>query len=174
MFNMSSQMNMMNQQNQMTGGTPISEILQLPPQLQSVDPRQLENPPPNPTSQIRSLINEVNHSLDSHPQNRRHVRRQIENSYDTDDTDDNDTDTDEEEQKQGLYSELMNMLKEPLLLIFIYVLLSQGFIKKLFSGYFNQLHSNPETGSVPITGIVIYGVILTTIFMISRRLILRK
>jgi hypothetical protein len=181
MFNMSSQINNMNQNNQnnqMIGGTPISEILQLPPQLQSIDPRQIDNPIPN--TQIRSLINDVNHSLDSYSPKQHYVKRRIIDNSEDNDTDTNtntntDTDTDNEvKHKSGLYGELVNMLKEPFLLIFIYVLLSQGFIKKLFSGYFNQLHSNPETGGVPITGVLIYGVILTTIFMISRKLILKK
>lgn len=169
-------MNTMNQNNQMTGGTPISEILQLPQQLQAVDPRQIDNPMPNPNTQIRSLINDVNHSLESYSPRQNYIRkRKIEDSDDTTDTNQNeDEDTEEVQHKVGLYGELVNMLKEPFLLIFIYVLLSQSFIKKLFSGYFNQLHTNPETGGVPITGVLIYGVILTTIFMISRKLILKK
>lgn len=60
--------------------------------------------------------------------------------------------------------------KDFLVLFIIYFILSQEMIKDFFSKYFNCL--NPDTeGKVGIQGVIIYGLILTVLFMLVRKLI---
>ena len=57
--------------------------------------------------------------------------------------------------------------KEFALLFFIYFLLSQEMIKDGFALYFTSL--NPDnSGRIGVKGVIIYGLLLTTIFMVSK------
>jgi len=64
-------------------------------------------------------------------------------------------------------------LLEPLLLVSLYVILSQPFVYHFFSRYISFLEQTDE-GIVGINGIIIYGVILTSLFFILRRIIYAK
>jgi len=60
--------------------------------------------------------------------------------------------------------------KDFLVLFILYFILSQEMIKDFFSKYFNCL--NPDTeGKVGVQGVIIYGLILTVLFMLVRKLI---
>ncbi len=61
-------------------------------------------------------------------------------------------------------------IKDFILLFSIYFLLSQDMIKDFFSKYFTSLNVDSE-GKVNIQGVIIYGLILTVLFTISRKLI---
>jgi hypothetical protein len=62
------------------------------------------------------------------------------------------------------------MIIEPLLLLTIYVILSQPFAINFASYYIDQLNPN-EDGAIPLSGIIIYGVILVIMFMVLRRVV---
>ena len=59
-------------------------------------------------------------------------------------------------------------VKDFILLFSIYFILSQDMIKDLFSGYFTCLNSDDE-GKVGVKGVIVYGLILTIIFMLSKK-----
>ena len=59
-------------------------------------------------------------------------------------------------------------IKDFILLFSIYFILSQDMIKDLFSGYFTCLNADDE-GKVGVKGVIVYGLILTIIFMLSKK-----
>ena len=63
-------------------------------------------------------------------------------------------------------------IKDFILLFSIYFILSQDMIKDLFSGYFTCLNADDE-GKVGVKGVIVYGLILTTIFMLSKKYLLQ-
>lgn len=64
-------------------------------------------------------------------------------------------------------------LLEPILLISLYVVMSQPTINQFASKYIPYLEPNDD-GEVELGGIIIYGTILTSLFMILRRVIYAK
>lgn len=59
--------------------------------------------------------------------------------------------------------------KDFILLFVIYFILSQEMIKDFFSKYFSSLNPDSE-GKVGVQGVIIYGLILTILFMLARNL----
>jgi hypothetical protein len=59
-------------------------------------------------------------------------------------------------------------VKDFILLFSIYFILSQDMIKDLFSSYFTCLNPDDE-GKVGVKGVIVYGLILTIIFMLSKK-----
>lgn len=62
-------------------------------------------------------------------------------------------------------------VKDFILLFSIYFILSQDMIKDLFSGYFTCINPDDE-GKVGVKGVIVYGLILTIIFMLSKKYLL--
>jgi hypothetical protein len=62
-------------------------------------------------------------------------------------------------------------IKDFILLFSIYFILSQDMIKDLFATYFTCLNPDDE-GKVNVKGVIVYGLILTIIFMISKKYLL--
>lgn len=63
-------------------------------------------------------------------------------------------------------------IKDFILLFSIYFILSQDMIKDLFTGYFTCLNPDEE-GKVGVKGVIVYGLILTIIFMLSKKYLLQ-
>jgi regulator of replication initiation timing len=61
-------------------------------------------------------------------------------------------------------------IKDFILLFVIYFLLSQDMIKDFFSKYFTSLNADSD-GKVNVQGVIIYGLILTVFFTMSRKFI---
>lgn len=68
-----------------------------------------------------------------------------------------------------IFDDLFN-IKDFVILFGVYFLLSQEMIKDLFSQYFTSLNPD-DTGRVNVKGVIIYGLILTILFMILRKII---
>jgi hypothetical protein len=64
-------------------------------------------------------------------------------------------------------------MTEFLLLLTLYVILSQPFVVSFASGYIYQLNPN-EDGVISLTGIIIYGLILTVMFMVIRKVLFNR
>jgi hypothetical protein len=64
-----------------------------------------------------------------------------------------------------------NIVKESLLLTFVYLLMSQSFIKKAIAMHITYLNPTEE-GNISIIGIAIYGLILSIIYMIFKKLLI--
>lgn len=74
------------------------------------------------------------------------------------------------ENDNGLLSFIPAMLREPLLILAIYVLLSQKFVQQNIGKYIKQI--NPNQGQIPLVGIVIYGVIFAVFFSVLKQFLL--
>jgi len=59
-------------------------------------------------------------------------------------------------------------IKDFILLFSIYFILSQDMIKDFFANYFTCLNPDDE-GKVGVKGVIVYGLILTIIFMLSKK-----
>lgn len=66
---------------------------------------------------------------------------------------------------------IYDYIKEPLLLLIIYLILSQATVKLFAANYIPYLNPGPD-GSVPFIGILIYGILLVTIYFLSKKLLL--
>ena len=62
------------------------------------------------------------------------------------------------------------MLIEPILLLTLYVIMSQPFVVSMASKYVPQLKPS-EDGTIGMTGIMVYGLILTILFLVIRKII---
>ena len=68
----------------------------------------------------------------------------------------------------SLLSKIPARLREPLIIIILFVLLSLPFVKNNIGKYIKQI--NPDaTGNVPLIGIVIYGMIFAGLFDVMKR-----
>jgi hypothetical protein len=76
----------------------------------------------------------------------------------------------EKENESNLTLSVPHNLKEPLILLIIYVIMSQSFVRELLGKYITILNPNEE-GVVPIVGIIIYGIILVGLFMFVKKLL---
>lgn len=63
------------------------------------------------------------------------------------------------------------IVKEPILLTLIYLLMSQSFIKKAVAMHITYLNPN-EDGNVSIIGILIYGLIMSIVYMIFKKILI--
>lgn len=68
-----------------------------------------------------------------------------------------------------MFDDLFN-LKEFIILFGVYFLLSQEMIKDLFAQYFTSLNPD-DSGKVHVKGVIIYGLILTVLFMVLKKFI---
>lgn len=68
-----------------------------------------------------------------------------------------------------IFDDLFN-LKEFIILFGVYFLLSQEMVKDLFAQYFTSLNPD-DSGRVHVKGVIIYGLILTVLFMVLKKLL---
>ena len=106
------------------------------------------------------LVKDLNRDLDDYAPSK--IDR------DTDDLEGTETDKEKHRSTSKWYKKLIpNFAKEVLLLIFVYILFSQGFIKKLIGNHISYVNQNTE-GNVPFIGVVIYGSILAIFYIIFK------
>lgn len=72
---------------------------------------------------------------------------------------------------QTLLGSVPEMLREPILILVLYVLLSQPMVKDTIGQYVKQINPDMD-GRVSFTGVVIYGIILATLYALAKRFIL--
>ena len=139
-------------------------------------------------SSIRQLANEVNNSLQAleKMENTKKRRKSTDSSIATDsDNEDNDNNENNEhdenfnsEQKTHLAecesdTDYLKLVTEFLLLLTLYVIMSQPFVVSFASSYIHQLNPN-EDGTVNMTGIIIYGMIMIVLFLIVRKIVFSR
>lgn len=70
---------------------------------------------------------------------------------------------------QWFFEDCLNY-KDFLVLFILYFILSQDMIKDFFASYFSSLNPDNE-GKIGVKGVIIYGLILTVLFMIIKKLV---
>lgn len=71
------------------------------------------------------------------------------------------------------YNDYVNIFIEMLLLLTVYVVMSQPFVISNIAKYVHQLNPT-ENGVIKLTGIIIYGIILTSLFVVVRHIVLKN
>jgi hypothetical protein len=74
-------------------------------------------------------------------------------------------------QHAGIMSKVPEMFREPLLIVIIYIIMSNDAVRKVLSSYIPQIKCNAD-GSIFFMGYVIYGIILAIIFTITKKVLL--
>ena len=130
----------------------------------------------NNMNNIKYLVNDINSSIKKKNKKKNSKKKDIEDQ-DIEDQDIEDQDIEEQDinLKKSKKNKKANhksnteydIFKESILLILVYIILSQNMIKNIFSLYFKSLNPN-EIGIVGQSGVIIYGIILTCVFFILR------
>lgn len=110
---------------------------------------------------IKDLVNDINKDLDRFIPSR---------SRDTDDDDSDDTEKYIQPRK-SIRQYIPVFAKEMMLILVLYVLLSQGFVKKAITKHITYLQPNQD-GGVSMFGIVIYGTILSILYIIFKKILI--
>jgi hypothetical protein len=163
------------------GGTSLADLQKIPTTRQHAPMSPQQNPQYRQRSQpetrnddenevheehnkIKNLVTKINNSLDDFKPSK---------SQNTDDSEDESTEKDEdtkENDKSSYY--IPDMLKEPVLIIIIYVILSQGFVRKSIGNYISYINPTQD-GYVSLMGYVIYGSILALLFMFFKKILIK-
>jgi hypothetical protein len=71
------------------------------------------------------------------------------------------------------YNDYVNIFIEMLLLLTVYVVMSQHFVIDNMAKYIYLLYPSKD-GTIGLSGIIIYGMIMTCLFIVIRHLVLKK
>lgn len=183
MLNMQNMQNMQNYQNQLlqnqqqmlmmqqmqpqiTGsGTPISAIRNdIPPskpKTQEQRRTETDDSRTNNRNIITNLVSDINRDLENFVPSKLHETEESDG-----------TDTEKETINENSYSKYIpQIIKEPILLLAIYLLMSQNFVRNLLATYITYLNPRDD-GSIPFLGIFIYGAILVIIYTIFKKILI--
>lgn len=70
----------------------------------------------------------------------------------------------------GYLSMIPQMLREPLIILVIFIVLSQPLVRKTIANYIPQI--NPINGAVTQMGIIIYGIILAVLYVFLKKVLM--
>lgn len=108
---------------------------------------------------IRYLVKDINRGLGDY------VPSDVQNT-DTDETIDND---DEPINKKSDFT-LFGLVKEPLVIILLYLLISQNFVRNSLGSYIPHILPRQD-GSLSFIGHLICGIIMASLFMLSKKVL---
>jgi len=131
------------------------------------------------TTDMRELVDEINKNIKKKKDNKKKDNG-TDTRTDTDTSTDTDTgniDRDDKKIKKNKNSNskqniLNDSIYDGILLLIIYLLMSQDFVKTFIGKYVKIINVN-EDGIVPLTGILTYGIIFVLVFL-SIRLTIHK
>jgi hypothetical protein len=107
---------------------------------------------------MEGLVKDINRDLDKFSGSK------------TKSSDESDTESEKKPVKKRWFY-IPDIVKETILLTLVYLLMSQSFIKKAIAMHITYLNPNDE-GNVSIIGIAIYGLILSIIYMIFKKILI--
>lgn len=76
----------------------------------------------------------------------------------------------EKHNKESILNFLLNEIKEPIIILILYLVLSQPFIFNLFSSQIKYLRPM-NSGEMHLSGFIIYGSILSLLFYVTKKFI---
>ena len=124
--------------------------------MQQQMPQQIPQQPVQQTNpEIEELIRDINNGLSID---------NIDYKYDID-TKKN------ESYKEKIFKYIPVVTREPILLVIIYYLMSQQFFKNYIGQYINRINQD-SSGKVSNTGVIMYGMLLATIFAVLKFLLI--
>ena len=110
---------------------------------------------------ISSLVSDINKSLDDY------APSISKNNIDSEEEEEEEKEKDQEDDSEKWLSKTPTWLKEILLFIIIYFIFSLGFVKKSVGTYIKYINPDSE-GNVSFVGIIIYGLLLISTYMIIK------
>lgn len=171
-------------------GTPIDQLrilqqMQQNPQMaqaQQMPPMQQMQQPPynmgnngnNGKNRIDVITQDITDSLDDMPQMSAQQQPQLRPQYSQQEHLTVNKKTSNQSNKSGTNSmvqKVPEMLREPLLLLIIYVVMSLDPIKNTIAEYVPQIKPKSD-GSVFIVGYIIYGIFIAVVFTVMKKLLL--
>jgi hypothetical protein len=159
--------------NPSSDGITISDMIKKNEEVKYSNINQQKYPVNNNYPEIKKLAKNINESLSMDEVGKKKKKKRK-----TQTSDDIEKMTDEEDESQiqdnknndNDNNELIMFMMEPILLLTIYVIMSQQFFLKLSSKYIPCMKPNEEE-IVGMNGIIMYGIILTLVFLIIRKII---
>jgi hypothetical protein len=151
------------------GGTSLADLNKMPTNNSVQHKRNQKSPESDNNreeqNKIHHLVKNINQSLDDYAPSK---------SQNTEDSDDDSTEKEEYTNSKIKSSDsyVPEILKEPLLLIIIYVVMSQGFVRKGIGSYISYINPSQD-GYVSLIGYVIYGTILALLFMFFKKITIK-
>ena len=118
---------------------------------------------------IKNLVNDINKSLDDYIPS-----ASIYSDTDQDDYNQDINQNKEYDNEEGSCmddSSVPIFIKEFIIIILIYVVLSQGFVRKNIGKYITKINPD-ENGTIPIVGYIIYGAILALAFIFFKMILI--
>lgn len=109
---------------------------------------------------ISKLVYDINKSLDDYAPTVAHTESETDEEYIKEDKNDK------------WYSSIPLWVKEIMLFVAIYFIFSMGTIKQSIGTYVKYINPD-EDGNVSFIGIIIYGLILISVFMVSKYFLLK-
>lgn len=133
---------------------------------------------------IKNLVEDIHKDLDNkHDENiiiKNNINRDQERDTDNLDSDVStenrysDVSTESKKQKSKatiLKIQIPELIKEPILLLIIYLIMSQDFVKNNVAKYVSQIQPDNE-GNIGFYGVFIYGIILVVTYSFFKRILL--
>jgi hypothetical protein len=108
---------------------------------------------------IDMIARDVNDSLDDVPREQKPKKK---NKHKKDD---------KKEKKETFMDKIPEILREPLIIVVIYMLLSTNIVKKTLSAYIPQIRPTGD-GNILFVGIFVYALILAICFIILKKLLM--
>ncbi len=158
-----------------TGGTPITQLRKDLVQNDLESNYSFDSI--KTSTDIRQLVDEINNKDNNLNNDVKSVHSDKSEKKDTLTDTDTDSDSDrstrsEKKKKIKKYktSFIRDTLHDGVILLVIFILMSQGFVKNFIGKHVKVINVNAE-GYVPFTGVVVYGVIFVLVFLSSRLLV---
>ncbi len=112
----------------------------------------------NAENNMKRIVADVNTKL-----NNTNINIDTANTENETDTDDKDT---------GILHSIPNYIKEIVILLVVYLILSQPYIKNMIGSVLPQINTN-MSGNISFSGYVIYGLILAILYVIIKKMLLQ-
>jgi len=145
-------------------GTPI-ESLRYPsrqPPFNGVQTGDIIDEPPKMDSRndndISEIARNIDDSLDDIPEQKSNKKKQID-------------DSDRPKKFGGFMDKIPEILREPLIIIIIFVILSLEPVRKVLSSYIPQIRSSND-GAFALTGILVHALVLAIGFIVLKKLLM--
>ena len=150
-------------------GTPIEHlksnpVQQIPQQMQQgQEPEPEPDPTPMPRFPKRYAQKTISPEMlaDNLNMSQENVREYTNKNEEKDNTN-----------KKKIIDKVPEILREPLIILILYIVLSQDIVRRIIGEYIPQIRPG-ENGVVSFTGMVIYGLILVLLFVIFKKLLIK-
>jgi magnesium-transporting ATPase (P-type) len=149
-------------------GTSIDSLRYMNPNQQFIGMQTndiLEEQPRVSERDIDMIARDVNDSLDDTPQEQHHSEKSKHSKNKDKKTEKNDA------KKETFMSKIPEILREPLIIVFIYIILSTNIVKKTLSSYIPQIRPTTD-GNILFVGIFVYALIMAICFIVIKKLLM--